>query len=214
MDVLLEKSDNLIELISSKFKRYLYHRVNWNNRLSGIKGARGTGKTTMLLQRLYEMGKPAVEAAYFSLDDLYFFSHSFLETARTFYKQGGKYLFLDEVHKYPGWAREIKNLYDQYPDLSIVFSGSSIIDISRAEADLSRRALMHELHGFSYREYLEFKNGVEMPVFSLDQVLEYPSGVRKRFPSDWRPFKYFNEYLSYGYYPFFKEDMAGYHQRL
>jgi hypothetical protein len=204
----------LVSRVNTAFKRYLYNRINWENRLIGIKGARGTGKTTLILQRLNDMGKAAGEAAYFSLDDLYFASHSFMDTADTFYKEGGKYLFLDEVHKFQGWAQVIKNLYDFYPDLQIVFTGSSIIDMAREEADLSRRALMHELHGLSFREYLVYKNGQELPEVTLEQLLDHPLTIRKLFDPVMRPLQYFSEYLSSGYYPFFKEDPQGYHQRL
>lgn len=136
------------------FHRYLFDRITWNNRLTGIKGARGTGKTTLVLQWLHRLGKTSSEAVYFSLDDLYFLSNTLVDTAETFIKHGGKVLVLDEVHKYPQWAREVKILYDRHEDLQIVFTGSSIIDISRHEGDISRRALMYELHGLSYREYL------------------------------------------------------------
>jgi predicted AAA+ superfamily ATPase len=214
MDALLERSDLLVSRVGTKFKRYLYYVVNWENRLIGIKGARGTGKTTLVLQHLHELGKPAHEAAYFSLDDLFFSAHSFMETAEAFYKQGGKYLFLDEVHKYPGWARVVKNLYDFYPDLHIVFTGSSIIDIAKEEADLSRRAMMHELKGLSFREFLVLRNGKELPKVSFKQLLDNPSSIRKLFDPGFRPLQYLNEYLSTGYYPFFKEDFQGYHLRL
>jgi uncharacterized protein len=215
MDTLLEKSDLLVSRVNNTFRRYLYNEINWENRLIGIKGARGTGKTTLMLQRLLELGKYAGEAAYFSLDDLYFTTHSFMDTADSFYKNGGQYLFLDEVHKYFGWAKVIKNLYDFYPDLKIIFTGSSIIDIARESADLSRRALMHELHGLSFREYLIMKNRKELAVITIDQLLEgNPSGIRNLFDSSFRPLKHFKEYLSYGYYPFFMDDLQGYHQRL
>lgn len=213
MNALLEKSDRLVNIVDTSFKRYLHNEINWNNRLIGIKGARGTGKTTLILQRLYEIGKSSSEAVYLALDDLYFSTHSFMDTADIFYKKGGKYLFLDEVHKFPGWSQAIKNLYDFYPDLHIVFTGSSIIDIAKEEADLSRRVLMHELFGLSYREFLEFKNGIELPVISLQEILG-ATDIRKMLTPEIKPLKHFEEYLSFGYYPFFKDDPQGYHQRL
>ncbi len=213
MNTLLEKSDRLVNIVDTSFKRYLHNEINWNNRLIGIKGARGTGKTTLILQRLYEIGKSSSEAVYLALDDLYFSTHSFMDTADIFYKKGGKYLFLDEVHKFPGWSQAIKNLYDFYPDLHIVFTGSSIIDIAKEEADLSRRVLMHELFGLSYREFLEFKNGIKLPVISLQEILG-ATNIRKMLTPEIKPLKHFEEYLSSGYYPFFKDDPQGYHQRL
>ncbi len=214
MVTLLERSERVTSRVSTAFKRYLYFEINWENRLLGIKGARGTGKTTLLLQRLYELGLPVEKAAYFSLDDLYFSVHPFMETADLYYKQGGKYLFLDEVHKYPGWAQIIKNLYDFYPDLIIVFTGSSIINISKEEADLSRRALMYELCGLSYREYLNYRYQLNMPQISLYQLIDDPLEIKKKYKQEFRPLQYFREYLSMGYLPFFLEDALGYHQRL
>src|ERR1035437_493226 len=147
---LLEQSENLLSHIPLDFKRYLFDQIKWNNRLIGIKGARGTGKTTMLLQWLKLQDLPADKAAYFSLDDLYFTQHHLKDTVRDFYMQGGKVLILDEVHKYLNWSAEIKNCYDFFPDLKIIFTGSSIIDISKQQGDLSRRALIYELPGLSF----------------------------------------------------------------
>lgn len=211
---LLENSDRLVQRVSVDFKRYLAGKIDWNNRLIGIKGARGTGKTTLLLQWLKEQEKPASRAAYFSLDDLYFLTNSLVDTAKTFYQQGGQILVLDEVHKYQRWAREIKIIYDRYAEIQIIFTGSSIIDISRQEADLSRRALMYELHGLSYREYLEMNGMKGLPVLVLNQMTDSSNSIRSFFPTNFRPFESFNNYLQYGYYPFSKEDLPGYFQRL
>ncbi len=213
MNKLLEKSDRLVSIVDTTFHRYLHKEINWKNRLIGIKGARGTGKTTLILQQLKKLGKSANEAVYLTLDDLYFSTHSFLDTIDNFYKKGGTYLFLDEVHKFPGWSQAIKNLYDFYPDLHIVFTGSSIIDIAKEEADLSRRVLMYELHGLSYREFLEYNYEVKLPVISLDEITK-STDIRKIIPATFKPLQHFEEYLSFGYYPFFKEDQQGYHQRL
>ena len=214
MDGLLEKSDMLVRRTETTFKRYLYPRISWKNRLTGIKGPRGTGKTTLLLQRLHEMGKKPSEAAYFSLDDLYFTTHSLAETAGDFYKKGGKHLFLDEVHKYTDWARHIKNLYDFYPDLQIIFTGSSIIDIAKEEADLSRRVRMYELQGLSYREYLSYTGILQMEALSLETLLSGSSSWKQLFPVDFRPLEHFEPYLSHGYYPFFTEDLEGMPDRI
>ncbi len=214
MDALLQKSENLTAKVQTNFKRYLYSGIKWNNRLIGIKGARGTGKTTLLLQRIREMGVPPNEAAYFSLDDLFFTTHLLVDTAEKFYRGGGKYLFLDEVHKYEGWSRHIKNLYDFYPDLKIVFTGSSIIDISREEADLSRRALMYELYGLSYREYLGLTGVFQSPALGIDELLDPSREWRKHFTGDFRPLQHLAPYLKYGYYPFFAEDPESLSSRL
>ena len=211
---LLEQSEVLISGVSTSFQRYLAQEIEWESRLIGIKGARGTGKTTLLLQWLKQKELPAHKAAYFSLDDLYFSTNSLLETGRQFYKQGGQILVLDEVHKYPGWAREIKNLYDNFRDLQIIFTGSSIIDISKQEGDLSRRVLMYELHGMSFREFLQFTGRLVFDPIGLGDLTAADQSLRKDFPKNFRPLEHFNDYLSHGYYPFFRESESGYHRRL
>ncbi|TVQ95128.1 MAG: AAA family ATPase [Bacteroidetes bacterium] len=214
MEELLNLSNKLVNDVPVKFKRYLFGKINWNNRLIGIKGARGTGKTTLLLQWLKQKGMPSSKGAYLSLDDIYFTSHSLLDTGNEFYQKGGKFLVLDEVHKYPHWAREIKNLYDRYNDLQIIFTGSSIIDISRQEGDLSRRVLMHELPGLSYREYLKMNGYLDVEAITMDIITENNQGIRNMFPTDFRPLEYFDDYLMHGYYPFYSEDKTGYRTRL
>ncbi len=214
MTHLLEQSENLLTYISLDFKRSLFNQIRWNNRLIGIKGPRGTGKTTLLLQWLKQMNLSANKAAYFSLDDLFFTENSLKETVRDFYKQGGKILVLDEVHKYKNWSSEIKNIYDFFPDLKIIFTGSSIIDISRQQGDLSRRALIYELHGLSFREYLAMKKLYSLPVFSLEQLLSDPYQVKQQVPKDFRPLQYFSDYLKIGYYPFVFEDPESIHQKI
>lgn len=214
MNDLLELSDKLIRQVSTNFSRYLLQKINWNNRLIGIKGARGSGKTTMLLQWLQKLNLTQSKVAYFSLDELYFSTHSLLETSRDFYNKGGKIIVFDEVHKYNEWAREIKNLYDRYADLQIIFTGSSIIDISKQEGDLSRRAIVYELPGLSYREFLQMKGIIDKKPLDLKEIIELKSNIRDYFPDHFRPLEYFESYLSHGYYPFYQEDMLGYHLRL
>jgi len=211
---LLEQSENILAHTPLSFKRFLFEHIKWNNRLIGIKGARGTGKTTMLLQWLKEQQLPSRKAAYFSLDDLYFTNHSLKETAVDFYKQGGEVLVLDEVHKYKSWSSEIKNLYDFYPDLKVIFTGSSIIDISKQEGDLSRRALIYELPGLSFREFILIKEKIKLPVLSLQDLLVKPDSIKKMIPKGFKPFEYFGEYLKRGYYPFAIDDSESIHQRL
>lgn len=214
MITLLEQSQRLIANINLDFKRYLFDVVKWDNRLIGIKGARGTGKTTLLLQWIKAQHLPAEKAAYFSLDDLYFTAHTLKDTVTQFYKNGGAILALDEVHKYKNWSLEIKNVYDFFPDLKIIFTGSSIIDISKQEGDLSRRALMYELPGLSYREYLSMQGIIQLPSISLDDLLFNPNAIKKKIPKDFRPLAHFGNYLNYGYYPFGLADMPSVHQRI
>lgn len=214
MNKLFEISESLINGTVMSHKRSLCKRINWKNRLIGLKGARGTGKTTLLLQWLKEKGLPSHEGVYFSLDDLFFTTHSLVETGTDFFKKGGKILVLDEVHKYSNWAKEIKNLYDYYPTLQIIFTGSSIIDIAKQEGDLSRRAIMYELPGLSFREYLQFNNILDSVSLELMQIIEEPFLIRKKFPVVFRPLLHFARYNTHGYYPFAFEDMTGYHLRI
>lgn len=214
MITLLEQSERLIARVNLDFKRYLFNVVKWDSRLIGIKGARGTGKTTLLLQWIKEQNKAVEKAAYFSLDDLYFTTHSLKDTVAQFYKNGGCILALDEVHKYNNWSLEIKNVHDFFPDLKIIFTGSSIIDISRQEGDLSRRALMYELPGLSYREYLSMLGIINLPAISLDDLLFNPAAIKMKIPKDFRPLAHFANYLNYGYYPFGLADMSSVHQRI
>ena len=214
MNTLLEQSERLISLTNLGFKRYLFDCIQWDSRLIGIKGARGTGKTTLLLQWIKEQNLATEKAAYFSLDDLYFTEHSLKDTVAQFYKNGGTILALDEVHKYKNWSLEIKNVYDFFPELKIIFTGSSIIDISKQEGDLSRRALMYELPGLSYREYLSMRGIIDLPIISLNDLLFNSAELKKKIPNSFRPLEHFNGYLNYGYYPFGLQDHFSVHQRI
>lgn len=202
MDILLEQSARLLHHTNLDFKRFLHADIQWNERLVGIKGARGVGKTTLMLQHLKALALPSFKAAYFALDDIFFSGHSLKETADSFYKQGGRVLALDEVHKYPGWSVEIKNLYDFYPDLQIIFTGSSIIDIIKKEGDISRRALLYDLPGLSYREFLIIKRIADFPTVSLYDVLHHPDSYAHIADRHFRPLEFFSDYLKHGYYPF------------
>jgi predicted AAA+ superfamily ATPase len=214
MEELFEVSEQLIKTTPIGFKRYLYSTIDWSEKLIGIKGARGTGKTTLLLQYLHETGLPASQAAYLSLDEIYFLSHSLLEAVRSFHQSGGKIVVLDEVHKYPNWSQEVKNLHDRYRDLQIVFTGSSIIDISKEEGDLSRRAVIYELHGLSYREYLVFKKGIDLPLIKLEDLLNPGISLRNYFTPDFLPLQHFQSYLKQGYFPFSGENEGIYFKKL
>ena len=155
MDTLVRKYKRLLMATSTEYVRSAMDSINWNTRLVAIRGARGVGKTTLMLQYLkkHYLGEGR-EELYVSLDNAYFTRHTLAEFIEQFYQRGGKHLFLDEVHKYPDWSREIKNAYDEYPDMRIVFSGSSLIQILNAEADLSRRCIAYDMQGLSFREFL------------------------------------------------------------
>lgn len=214
MEELLEVSEQLIITTQVEFKRYLYSTVDWSEKLIGIKGARGTGKTTLLLQYLHESGLPTSRVVYLSLDEIYFLSHSVIEVVRSFHQTGGRIVVLDEVHKYPNWSKEVKNLHDRYRDLQIIFTGSSIIDISKEEGDLSRRAVIYELHGLSYREYLSLRKGVVLPSVKLEDLLNPDFSLRNYFPSDFLPLQHFHDYLKNGYFPFAGENEGIYFKKL
>lgn len=183
--------------ISANFKRYLYSQINWNAQMVGITGPRGIGKTTMTLQYVL-LNRHDTKMLYVSADHLYFSNHNLIETAESFIKEGGQWLCIDEVHKYEGWSRELKQIYDMYPQLRIVFTGSSVLDIKKGEADLSRRALMYNMQGLSFREYLELFHGLHNEVYSLQQILA--GDVRINGPE--HPIPLFRHYLKEGYYPF------------
>jgi uncharacterized protein len=214
MEELLAISQQLIQNVSTGFVRSLNDSILWDNRLIGIKGAKGTGKTTLLLQHLKASKLSNNEKVYLSLDDIYFINNALLDIGKRFYETGGKLMVLDEVHKYPQWAREIKNLNDRYPALQIIFTASSIIEISKMEGDLSRRALMYELKGLSFREYLEFVGAGYLPVLKLQDILSDDFSHAETFPPNFKPLMYFDDYIRYGYYPFAFENKDSYYQRI
>ncbi|WP_172135988.1 ATP-binding protein [Adlercreutzia sp. ZJ473] len=197
MDRLYEYMHRLLDEVPTAFYRYMYPQVNWDGRMLGIVGPRGVGKTTMLLQRAKELiGSSRV--LYVTADSMYFASHTLYDTAEAFVKQGGSHLLIDEVHKYPSWSRELKAVYDAFPDLHVCFTGSSILDIEKGEADLSRRAPRYLMQGLSFREFLGMRHGIAFDAFTLDEVLEH----KARIPDVKHPLPYFAEYLRSGYYPF------------
>lgn len=214
MQYLVEKFRKKLMHLPMQFQRSLMEDITWEARLIGIKGARGAGKTTLLLQRIKSHHSDLRGVLYVSMDDLWFAEHRLVELADRFVKQGGRYLFLDEVHKYPDWSREIKNIYDDYPELHIVFTGSSLLQILNARADLSRRAVTYELQGLSFREYLHFAEGIAFPVYSLDDLLNRHEEIAAEVVQRIKPLAYFGNYLAAGYYPFFKEVPDLYLQRL
>jgi predicted AAA+ superfamily ATPase len=197
MRTLYQKYETLLQNTTTDFKRYLYEKVSWGSRMIGIIGARGVGKTTMILQYIKE-NLDSKKALYVSADDIYFGENKLIDLADDFYKNAGEYLFIDEIHKYPDWSRELKNIYDSFPDLKIVFTGSSILDILKGAADLSRRAIIYKLHGLSFREYLNFFHHYQIDVYSLKQIINNEVKLKNIK----HPLPLFNDYLHRGYYPF------------
>lgn len=180
-----------------EFFRYKYNQIKWESRAFGLVGPRGVGKSTMLLQYI-KQNLDTKDTLYVSADNLYFAEHKLVDLADRFVKMGGKHLFIDEIHKYEGWSRELKQIYDSYDDLQIVISGSSILDIYKGMADLSRRMPIYEMQGLSFREYLRLFHSIDVPVYSLKDILTHKaviSGVE-------HPLPLFHDYLKRGYYPF------------
>lgn len=215
MRQLFETFYQLIERTNTDFVRYLYHEIHWQSRLIGITGARGSGKTTLILQYI-KQNYPAYgsEALYVSLDNIWFSTHSLLNLADEFYKMGGKALFLDEVHKYPTWSIEIKNIYDSYPEMKVVFTGSSMLEIHKGEADFSRRAAVFHLPGLSFREFLEIEYGYKTDSFPLAELLARHVEIAMNISKTLKPLAAFKNYLSFGYFPFYREDRQLYHEKL
>lgn len=200
----MEKLQNRFNTMLSEtpigFHRYMYDRIDWNDRLIGLKGPRGVGKTTLLLQRAKE-ALDRNSTLLVNADDLYFTSNTLVDLADGFVRNGGKVLMIDEVHKYKEWSRELKLIYDYHKDLHVVFTGSSILDIEEGEADLSRRVVPYEMQGLSFREYMKLFKGIELPLLDLEDVLSNKVMV----PNGFHPYVYFSEYLRTGYYPFSNE---------
>ena len=215
MEKLFQFSATRINTIDTSFKRYLWNMINWNSRLIAITGARGVGKTTLLLQYIREnLNDIPDKVIYVTMDDLYFSKNTLVDFANEFVKRGGEYLFLDEVHKYKNWSQELKNSYDYFPDLKIVVTGSSALDIYKGNADLSRRAILYKMQGLSFREFIALKYNFNFPVFELEDLL---NNAKKKIPSileKIKPIKLFEEYLQFGYYPFFKEGETEFQIRL
>lgn len=214
MDLLIEIHRQRLKWTDTTFVRSLVNRIDWNSRLIGIKGSRGVGKTTLMLQYIKQNYGNSTDVLYVSLDNIWFTNHKMSDLVDDFVKRGGKYLFLDEVHKYPSWAQEIKNVYDNYPQLSIVFTGSSLLEILNARADLSRRADIYHLPGLSFREYMEMFHGIRLPTYSFPDILERHSDISDEVLSLFRPLQFFDDYLREGYYPFYVENPKRFPVRL
>lgn len=212
MERLFNLSRSKAENANLDFQRYLFDYIDFSNRMIGIKGARGTGKTTMLLQRLKTL--PSDVSLYFSLDDIFFSDNQLVSVAEEFVRKGGKYLLIDEVHKYPNWSQELKNIYDNFPELTVIFTSSSALEINKGKFDLSRRAVIYELQGLSFREYLNFKYRTDFQILSLDEILSNQTEIYTRINSILKPFQYFENYLQKGYYPYFIENEQSYWMRL
>ena len=197
MEKLVQRFQKLLSQTDTTFLRYNHQTINWNDRMTAIVGARGVGKTTLILQHI-KLHHSQKDTLYVSADDFYFSEHKLLDFAEEFHRLGGKHLFVDEIHKYAGWSKEMKLIYDYLPNLQVIFTGSSILDIFRGTDDLSRRVLLYKMYGMSFREYLNMQYHLSLPTYTLEQVLNHEvvaEGVEF-------PLAAFKEYLKNGYYPF------------
>lgn len=208
MELLKQFSDAAIGRTDTSFVRYMYDKLPWDNRMTALVGPRGVGKTTLLLQYI-KRELSTSDTLYVSAEMVYFASHTLFDTAMRFSQMGGRHLFIDEIHKYNGWATELKMIYDNLPSLHVVFTGSSVLDIFKGTADLSRRVLVYHMQGMSFREYLNMELGLNIPTLSLEQIIRHDAVLPREVE---HPLAHFNDYLRHGYYPFYKEQ--GFEMRL
>ncbi len=214
MEILVERYRKKLASIQVNFTRNIFSEIDWTDRLIGLRGPRGIGKTTILLQYLKVNHANDESALYISLDNIWFSSQNLVDFVDDFVKRGGKKLFIDEIHKYPNWAKELKNIYDDFPEVQIVFTGSSLLEILNARADLSRRAVMYSMQGLSFREYLNLEHGFIFSSLMLNEIIENHTDIASEIVQKIQPIKYFSQYLKTGYYPFFRENPNTYDQRL
>ena len=215
MDSLFRKHKMLISQVSTDIVREMMNTVNWEKQLVAIRGSRGVGKTTLVRQYVKQRyGTDAGEALYCVMDSMYFTNHTLLDLAERFHLMGGNHLFLDEVHRYPTWSREIKEIIDLYPEMKVTFTGSSLIQILNADADLSRRVLSYTMEGLSFREYLRFYKGIHIPVSGLNEILSRYDDICHEVNRLCRPQPLFEEYLKVGYFPFYDGDDEEYYSRI
>lgn len=215
MENLFRKHKMLISQVETNIVREMMNTINWEKQLVAIRGSRGVGKTTLMRQYVKQKyGVDAGEALYCVMDSMYFTNHALIDLAEQFHMMGGKHLFLDEAHRYPTWSREIKEIIDLYPDMKITFTGSSLIQILNADADLSRRVLSYNMEGLSFREFLLFYKGIHIPVHPLDDILSHYDDICVEVNRRCHPQALFEEYLKVGYFPFYDGDEEEYYSRI
>ena len=216
MQKLYDSMENRLKTVETKFHRYLYPNIDWRDTLICIKGARGTGKTTILLQHLMEefRSKGSSDALYVSADDLWFTTHTLKDVADYLSSHGIGHLFIDEIHHADEWQRMVKTITDEYADLHVVYSGSSLLKLERAKADLSRRQAVYELRGLSFREYLRFEDVLDVPPLKLEDMLVRHREIALDIISRIKVLPHFACYLKSGFYPFYKKIFGQYEERL
>ncbi len=213
MEKLLEEFQEKISKTTLDFQRYLIDEIDYDNQLIAIKGARGSGKTTLLLQHA-KKNLNLKTCLYVSLDHLFFLENTLVSLAESFSKIGGTHLLLDEVHKYPNWSREIKLIYDGFPDLNVIFTSSSMLEIYKSESDLSRRAITYDLKELSFREFIKFETKIDFPAHNLEDLLENHNAIALSVLEKVKPIPLFTKYLEFGCYPYYKKSPKFYNQKL
>lgn len=216
METLIRRHLNRMQTVNLDYVRTMMGEVDWQERLIMIKGQKGVGKTTMMLQRIMDTfgTTNTADVLYVSLDNIYFSTNRLLDFIESFHSQGGRYVFLDEVHKYKGWSLEVKNAYDEFPDMHLILSGSSLANLNDGEADLSRRCITYSMPGLSFREYLGMFHHQHFQRRQLQEILENGNQTCAEVVSKVHPLPLFREYLQYGYYPFLMEGQNNYLTRI
>ena len=216
LDYLIRIFQRRLVATPMEFFRYLYSQIDWEDTLIGIKGPKGCGKTTLLMQHIREAfkGKDLGRVLYVSLDNLWFSTHDIVDVVEQHYTHGGTHIFIDEIHHYKQWKTLLKNLCDDFPGLHIVYTGSSMLQMDSSETDLSRRLTMYEMRGLSFREFLEYEGILKQPPVSLEKLLADHVQMAMDICSQTKILEHFSKYLEVGYYPFYKGVHHGYYQRL
>lgn len=215
METLIRTYKRRLSETETRIHRFLYSEIDWNQPLIGIKGQRGVGKTTMMLQRIRHTDPEGSKSFYANLDNIWFADHSLIDLAEELLARGVTHVYLDEVHRMPGWEQQIKNLYDSYPELHIVFTGSALLVIDHSIGDLSRRVSMYTLPGLSFREFLMFEGYDIFPRLSLQDILYSHETIAPSISSQIKVLSLFHRYMEKGYYPFYKTmKLNDYYSRL
>lgn len=214
MDQIYIEYKETLAALKPRFRRDFIDEIDWEESLLFILGSRGVGKTTLMLQYIKEKFGTSSTALYISMDDLSLSNYTLLDLAKRHAQNGGTHLFVDEIHKYNNWSQELKNIRDKIKELRVVASGSSILDIQKGNADLSRRSVVYTLHGLSFREYLNIELKLNLPIISLTDIVSNHEIIVPQLLEQFKPLQHFATYLKYGYFPFYLEGIKNYHHKL
>ncbi len=214
IEKLISKHQKVLNGLRTLFRSSMHDHIIWDERLIGIKGARGVGKTTLILQHIKEVYGFDKSCLYINLDNIDFPYDNLVQLAEDFDKTGGTHLFIDEIHKYANWSIELKNIYDNLPEMNVVFTGSSIIDILKSKADLSRRAVVYHMQGLSFREYLQIQTGASLNSYTIEEITQNHEQYCQEINSQIKPFQHFSHYLHHGYYPYYLQNIETYQIKL